>query len=116
MGTGSAYVEGPSNRRQTPSAHRASGHGSRTDAMPTMTDTITTTDGSCPVTVATPEGDGPWPGVVMYPDAGGARQTFTEMAQRLADLGYVVLVPDVYYRDPGWAPFEMTTVFSDAGE
>lgn len=84
--------------------------------MPTMTDTITTTDGSCPVTVATPEGDGPWPGVVMYPDAGGARQTFTEMAQRLADLGYVVLVPDVYYRDPGWAPFEMTTVFSDAGE
>ncbi|UNB50277.1 dienelactone hydrolase family protein [Mycolicibacterium sp. YH-1] len=84
--------------------------------MPTMTDTITTTDGSCPVTVATPEGDGPWPGVVMYPDAGGARQTFTEMAQRLSDLGYVVLVPDVYYRDPGWAPFEMTTVFSDAGE
>lgn len=84
--------------------------------MPTMTDTITTTDGSCPVTVATPEGDGPWPGVVMYPDAGGARQTFTEMAQRLADLGYVVLVPDVYYRDPGWAPFEMTTVFGDADE
>lgn len=84
--------------------------------MPTITDTITTADGSCPVTLATPQGDGPWPGVVMYPDAGGARQTFTEMAQRLAGLGYAVLVPDVYYRDPGWAPFEMATVFSDADE
>lgn len=84
--------------------------------MPTITDTITTADGSCPVTLATPQGDGPWPGVVMYPDAGGTRQTFTEMAQRLAGLGYAVLVPDVYYRDPGWAPFEMATVFSDADE
>jgi len=84
--------------------------------MPTITDTITTADGSCTVTFCTPEGEGPWPGVVMYPDAGGARQTFTEMAQRLAGLGYAVLVPDVYYRDPGWAPFEMETVFSDAAE
>jgi carboxymethylenebutenolidase len=84
--------------------------------MPTITDTITTADGSCAVTLATPEGEGPWPGVVMYPDAGGARQTFTEMAQRLADLGYAVLVPDVYYRDPGWAPFEMATVFADPEE
>ena len=37
--------------------------------MPIITDTITTPDGTCPVTLATPEGDGPWPGVVMYPDA-----------------------------------------------
>lgn len=84
--------------------------------MPTITDTITTADGSCAVTLATPEGEGPWPGVVMYPDAGGVRQTFTEMAQRLADLGYAVLVPDVYYRDPGWAPFAMETVFTDPDE
>ena len=34
------------------------------------------------------------------------RQTFREMAQQLADLGYAVLVPDVYYRDGGWAPFD----------
>jgi carboxymethylenebutenolidase len=52
----------------------------------------------------------------MYPDAGGPRQTFTDMAQRLAGLGNAVLVPDIYYRDPGWAPFEMATVFSDASE
>jgi carboxymethylenebutenolidase len=53
---------------------------------------------------------------VMYPDAGGARQTFTDMAQQLADFGYVVLVPDVYYRDGDWKPFDMITVFSDQGE
>ena len=84
--------------------------------MPTIADVITTSDGSCPVTLALPEGEGPWPGVVMYPDAGGARPAFTEMAQRLAGYGYAVLVPDVYYRDPGWAPFDMASVFGDAAE
>ncbi|MGU3653030.1 dienelactone hydrolase family protein [Mycolicibacterium sp. A43C] len=84
--------------------------------MPTTTDTITTADGSCRVTVATPDGDGPWPAVVMYPDAGGARRTFDEMAAQLAGYGYVVLVPDVYYRQADWAPFDMATVFGDEAE
>ncbi|BBZ04992.1 hydrolase [Mycolicibacterium chitae] len=84
--------------------------------MPIITDTVTTPDGSCSVTFATPDGDGPWPGVVMYPDAGGPRQTFDEMAQRLASAGYAVVVPDVYYRNPGWAPFDMATVFGDPKE
>ena len=81
--------------------------------MPLAKDTITTADGTCDVTVATPDGTGPWPAVVMYPDAGGPRPTFDDMAARLAALGYVVLVPDMYYRDAGWAPFEMATVFGD---
>jgi carboxymethylenebutenolidase len=84
--------------------------------MPTISDTITTADGSCSVTLSTPEGEGPWPAVVMYPDAGGARPTFVSMAERLATLGYAVLVPDFYYRDAGWAPFDMATVFSDENE
>lgn len=84
--------------------------------MPVIKDTITTADGTCAVTVATPEGTGPWPAVVMYPDAGGPRQTFDDMAARLAGLGYVVLVPDIYYRNTGWAPFDMATAFSDESE
>ena len=84
--------------------------------MPVTKDSITTADGSCAVTVATPEGTGPWPAVVMYPDAGGPRQTFDDMAARLAALGYVVLVPDIYYRQAGWAPFDMATAFSDESE
>lgn len=85
--------------------------------MPTITDTITTADGTCPVTLSTPDdGEGPWPGIVMYPDAGGARPALQEMAGRLASLGYAVLLPDVYYRNGAWAPFDMKGVFGDAAE
>ena len=84
--------------------------------MPRINDTVRTADGACPVTLHTPDGDGPWPGVIMYPDAGGARPTFRAMADRLAGYGYAVLVPDVYYRDGDWAPFSMATVFEDEGE
>ena len=84
--------------------------------MPTISDAVTTPDGSCPVTLAIPDGDGPWPGVILYPDAGGARAALRDMAERLADLGYVVLVPDVYYRSGDWAPFSMKDVFNDKAE
>ncbi|OBI40629.1 dienelactone hydrolase [Mycobacterium kyorinense] len=84
--------------------------------MPNITDTVTTQDGTCPIWFYTPEGEGPWPGVVMYPDAGGVRDTFYEMATKLAGFGYAVLLPDVYYRSGDWAPFDMSTAFSDAKE
>ncbi len=84
--------------------------------MPTISDTVTTADGTCPVTLAIPDGQGRWPAVIMYPDAGGIRPTFVDMAAQLAGQGYVVLVPDVYYRHGDWAPFSMETVFSDPAE
>jgi carboxymethylenebutenolidase len=84
--------------------------------MPTITDSITTPDGTCAVTLATPTGDGPWPGVVMYPDAGSRRPVFDEMAEKLAGYGYAVLVPDVYYRAGEYAPFDLNTAFSDPDE
>ncbi|HZU48924.1 MAG TPA: dienelactone hydrolase family protein [Mycobacterium sp.] len=84
--------------------------------MPHITDTVTTGDGTCTVHLFIPEGQGPWPGVVMYPDAGGVRDTFYEMAAKLAGFGYVVLLPDVYYRHGDWQPFDMKTAFSDPAE
>src|SRR5882757_11166361 len=84
--------------------------------MPTITDSITTPDGTCPVTLAIPEGDGPWPGIVMYPDAGSRRPVFDEMAEKLAGYGYAVLVPDVYYRPGEYAAFDLNTAFSDPDE
>jgi dienelactone hydrolase len=51
-------------------------------------------DGRSRGTLHLPDGDGPWPGVLVFPDAGGARETFRQLAGRLAGLGYVVLVPD----------------------
>ncbi|OBI19342.1 dienelactone hydrolase family protein [Mycobacterium sp. E2497] len=87
--------------------------------MPKIIDTITTPDGTCTVSLFTPDGPEaqvPWPGVVMYPDAGGVRDTFDQMAAKLAGYGYTVLLPDVYYRSGDWAPFDMATVFGDERE
>ena len=77
---------------------------------------IPTPDGTCDASVHTPDGTGPWPAVIMFPDAGGVRPTFHDMAQQLADLGYAVLLPKVFYRLGEFAPFDMRTVFADADE
>ena len=77
---------------------------------------ITTPDGTMDAGLHTPAGEGPWPAVIMYPDAGGVRPTFDDMGQQLADLGYAVLVPNFYYRQGEIAPFDMKTVFSDPAE
>jgi carboxymethylenebutenolidase len=52
----------------------------------------------------------------MYPDAGGVRDTFHDMAATLAGFGYAVLLPDVYYRQGDWQPFSMATAFTDPEE
>jgi carboxymethylenebutenolidase len=44
-------------------------------------------------------GTGPFPGVILYMDAFGLRPRIEEMAQRIADWGYIVLAPNVFYRD-----------------
>jgi carboxymethylenebutenolidase len=66
--------------------------------------------------VVAPDGDGSWPAVIMFPDAGGLRPTFVAMAGQLAEMGYVVLVPDTYYRHGPYEPFRLETVFSDPAE
>ena len=77
---------------------------------------MTTPDGSCPVVLATPETGGPWPAVVLFMDAGGVRPALVAMAERLADLGYVVAVPELYYRHGEYAPFDTATAFTDPDE
>jgi len=77
---------------------------------------VPTPDGAAGASLHLPDGTGPWPGVIMYPDAGGTRQVFRDMGARLAAEGYVVLVPDVYHRSGGYEPFAMATVFTDPDE
>ncbi len=84
--------------------------------MPQRDLSIPTPDGTCDASLHTPDGAGPWPAVIMFPDAGGVRATFHAMAQQLADLGYAVLLPNIYYRLGEIAPFNMDTVFSDSDE
>jgi carboxymethylenebutenolidase len=45
-----------------------------------------------------PEGKGPWPAVLVWTDILGLRPVFREMGRRLAAEGYVVLVPNPFYR------------------
>lgn len=77
---------------------------------------VVTDDGRCVASLHTPGGGGRYPGVIVYPDAGGARETFRTMGDHLAELGFVALVPDVYYRNEGYEPFAIATVFSDPTE
>ena len=73
---------------------------------------IRTRDGDCPAHVFTPEGSGPWPAVIFYMDGLGIRPTLFQMGQRLADSGYVVLLPDLFYRAGPYAPLEPKAVFA----
>jgi carboxymethylenebutenolidase len=84
--------------------------------MPRLDVEIPVPDGRSKGTLHIPEGDGPWPGVLVFPDAAGFRETFRGLGDKLAALGYVALVPDVYYRVGDWAPFDIATVFKDDKE
>jgi carboxymethylenebutenolidase len=63
-----------------------------------MTDvSISTTRGEMPVHVATPAGDGPWPGVVVIHDAAGLDGDTRSQARWLADAGFLAVAPDLFY-------------------
>ena len=59
---------------------------------------VKTADGSADGVLYYPEGKGTWPAVLIWTDVVGLRQAFRDMGRRLAGEGYVVLVPNVYYR------------------
>ncbi len=60
--------------------------------------TIGAPDGTVDGYFYTPEGAGPWPGVIQFTDIMGVRPANRGMAQRLADAGFAVLLPNPYYR------------------
>src|SRR5882672_11773486 len=82
--------------------------------MPRAEVTIKTRDGNCPTSVFTPaNGTGPWPAVIFYMDGLGIRPVMWEMGQRLADGGYFVLLPDLYYRLGSYPPKNPSQVLAD---
>ncbi len=74
--------------------------------LPTVVNAVTVTDGE--VTIATPDGmcdayfvhpvTGTAPGVLFWPDIFGRRPAVQQMAKRLAETGYSVLVVNPFYR------------------
>ncbi|AZO00228.1 dienelactone hydrolase family protein [Mesorhizobium sp. M9A.F.Ca.ET.002.03.1.2] len=51
--------------------------------------------------------------IILYMDAFGPRPALDQIAEKLAGQGYAVLVPDLFYRNAPYGPFEAKTAFSD---
>jgi carboxymethylenebutenolidase len=59
---------------------------------------IKTADGVADCDLFYPAENGKWPAIIMYTDIGGRREVFRDMGKRLAAEGFVVLVPNPFYR------------------
>lgn len=59
---------------------------------------VKTADGTADAVLFHPSGKGTWPAVLIWTDIAGLRPVFREMGRRLAAQGYVVLVPNPFYR------------------
>ncbi|MDX6720668.1 MAG: carboxymethylenebutenolidase [Solirubrobacteraceae bacterium] len=69
--------------------------------MTTRTELVHTPDGDFDAHVAIPEGGG-GPGMLLLQEIFGVNDYVKDAARRLAELGYVVLAPDLYWRtQPG---------------
>ena len=91
--------------------------GCQDEAMHETTLELTTTDGTQGVLAKHPDGPGPWPVVVMFPDGPGVREATHEVARMIAAQGYYVVAPDRYYRFGRFLhidPAEMRIPDSDA--
>ena len=60
---------------------------------------ITTTAGPMNTFVVRPDEEGPFPVVLFYMDAPGKREELHDMARRIASAGYLVALPNLYYRE-----------------
>lgn len=76
---------------------------------------IKTQDGTAEAGLFAPSGgvSGVKAGVILYMDAFGPRPALDTMAERLAEEGHFVLVPDLFYRNGDYGPFDARTAFSN---
>jgi carboxymethylenebutenolidase len=59
---------------------------------------IATSDGTMETFITHPEQDAPFAAVVLYMDVWGIREELHDIARRIATVGYLCAVPDLYYR------------------
>lgn len=59
---------------------------------------INTPDGEMECFISQPDGQGPFPTVIVYMDVLGIREELRDFARRLAGQGYFAVLPDLFYR------------------
>lgn len=59
---------------------------------------VPASDGLMSTFLAHPDEGGPWGCVVVLMDAPGIRESLRDIARRIATVGYLVALPDLYYR------------------
>jgi carboxymethylenebutenolidase len=72
---------------------------------------VPTKDGQCPAYIFSASLDDRLPAIIFYMDAGGIRPAVIGMARRLAAAGYVVMLPDLFYRFGPYEPLVPNEVF-----
>lgn len=73
---------------------------------------VVTADGTAPVWVFHPDKPSTT-GVILYMDAFGPRPAMQDMAARMAAMGHVVVLPDLFYRAGTYGPFDPLTAFGN---
>jgi carboxymethylenebutenolidase len=69
---------------------------------------VPTPDGDMRAFAFTPDGGaGPWPAAILFMDAPAIRPALFDMGERLAQAGYYVLVPDLFWRAGPYPPLDI---------
>ena len=74
---------------------------------------VPTRDGTSEAVLVRPDGATPLPGVIMLADIFGVRPAFVELGMRIAEHGYAVLMPNMFYRSPAPAGLDLKADFKD---
>ena len=75
---------------------------------------VPTPGGAAEAYLYTPsQGSGPWPAAMLLTDIMGVRPAFRQMSQRLAEQGYVVLLPNIFHRGAKLPVLDFTPAFGD---
>ena len=59
---------------------------------------------------AQPEGDGPFPGIIVFQEAFGVNSHIRNLTERFASEGYVAIAPEIYHRS---APVGFEAAYTD---
>lgn len=76
---------------------------------------VHTADGPMAVAVRHPDGDGPFPVVIVFHDGPGLRGDIHDVTRKLAGAGYYAVLPDLYHRIGPKISFDMAGIGQGPG-